>query len=49
MIKCEVVFDGDYIRVNNYKIWNDYGASWWVESVGRFDTLEQAIKWCLEN
>lgn len=49
MIKCEVAFDGDDILVNDHKIWNEYGSSWWVENVGRFDTLEQAIAYCMEQ
>ena len=51
MIKAEVVFDGDVIRVNKYSIYrcksgNGYGV--YNKTVG-FDSIEQAIKYCLEN
>ena len=54
MIKCEVVFDGDMILIND---------DWWVWIQGnqflpqnynfpvyeKFDVMEQAIKYCMEN
>lgn len=53
MIKCEVVFDGDVIRVNGHEIHNtDDGYYDLFMSDGRYLSdwkLEQAIKYCMEN
>lgn len=52
MIKAEVVFDGDKIFINGYTIY--CGAVFHQVcalqiTMNTFDTLEQAIKYCLEN
>ena len=49
MIKAEVVFDGDTITIGKFMIINDYGSRWLVVDEDVFDTLEQAITYCLEN
>ena len=52
MIEVKVVFDGESIRINNKRV-DLYGGSegcvcYSVGSIG-FHTLEQAIKYCMEN
>lgn len=54
MIKAEVVFDGDEITCNGHDIsyMEYYGDQWWevdYERIDSVDSLEQAIKYCLEN
>lgn len=55
MIKAEVVFDGDKVLINDAEfsvhievsgcdVYNKYAG--YLDS---FDTLEEAIKYCLEN
>ncbi len=51
MIKAEVVFDGDRVVANNHSIY--CGVIFTVCKTGvileTFETLEQAIKYCMEN
>jgi len=54
MIKCEVGFDDDLILVNGHnvlEIHDGVGYVFIVDEIEREDikTLEQAIKYCLEN
>lgn len=52
MIKCEVVFDGDEINFNHYEISKTIDG-WYVgnntEWFMEFSSLEEAIKYCMEN
>lgn len=51
MTKCEVEFDGDMIKCNGYYIYQ-HSDEYEINN-GNFSdvfpTLEQAIKYCLEN
>lgn len=53
MIKCEVVFDGDVIKVNGHEIYyaNDGYYNIFMSDGGYLADwrLEQAIKYCMEN
>ena len=57
MIKAEVVFDGDDIRVNNYRISETGGHFLIFNSLGsmvkemykELYSLEEAIQYCMEN
>ena len=55
MIKVEVVFDGDKVVCNGFSMDADFENSEFdvciVDGgyVGSFDTLEQAIAYCLEQ
>lgn len=51
MIKCEVVFDGNDIHINGCKVDFIDGGIFICKGlfVSQFDTLEQAITYCLEN
>ena len=53
MIKFEVTFDGDNIYYRNKLIEFVMGVKsdyWLVEGIRKeFETLEEAIKYCLEN
>ena len=53
MTKCEVSFDGDNIYFDNKLIEFVMGCKrdyWLFENVAKeFSTLEQAIKYCLED
>ena len=61
MIKAEVVFDGNVIRLNKSSIHFgrdvefgifDYQHDYWShneEPIVSFDDLQDAIKYCLEN
>ena len=57
MIKAEVVFDGDDIRVNSYKIVEFVGDFHIIDSLGiivkkmyrGISSMEDAIQYCLEN
>lgn len=57
MIKAEVVFDGDDIRVNNYRISDTGGYFLIFNSLGsmvkemykELYSLEEAIQYCMEN
>ena len=53
MIKAEVVFNGDEIRINDKLIEFVMGAKfdyWQIEGIAEvFKTLEEAIKYCLEQ
>ena len=52
MTKAEVIFIEDKITINGYSIekhfltWNVYALESWIDD---FLTLEEAIKYCLEN
>lgn len=53
MIKCEVTFDGDVIKVNEHELHNVSECYWDIfmsdeTSLADF-RLEEAIKYCLEN
>ena len=48
MIKCEVVFDGDFMIVNNHRIYfEDCEFVCWDGVV--WYTIEEAVKYCMEN
>ena len=53
MIEAKVVFDGDYVTCNGYTFCFDFdlcGYALEFEHCGHlFKTLEQAIKYCMEN
>jgi len=55
MIKAEVVFDGSTIIFGNYSIFDNgdldplYRVILGSDLIGEFATLEEAIKYCLEN
>lgn len=50
MIKAEVVFDGDYIICNGFKILVSQGDSFEVFGCDElFFNLEEAIAYCLEQ
>ena len=57
MTKCEVVFDGDEILIKDYSIsasaCNDGGTSFDIVKddmlIKSYDTIEEAIEYCLEN
>ena len=55
MIKAEVVFDGDSIDINGFTISIQNcveGVEYWVwkgDSCTELYTIEEAIKYCLEN
>lgn len=58
MIKCEVVFDGDKLEIgrhwivldeDNTGLWEAYHYDLDICCVKRFNNLEQAIKYCMEN
>ena len=55
MIKVEVVFDECTILFGDYKIFDNgdldqlYRAMYKDDLIGEFHTLEEAIKYCLEN
>lgn len=51
MIKCEVVFDGDYICCNGIEIYQAELDMWIVNTsiTKEFKLLEQAITYCMEQ
>lgn len=49
MIKCEVVFEGNDIRIGEHSIYRSKYGYGIYNMVNYFDDLEQAIKWCMEN
>jgi len=53
MIKAEVVFDEDWIKLGDYELREGKNNMWHIykneSHIDYFDTLEDAIKYCLEN
>lgn len=56
MIKAEVVFDGDVMHLNGYEFYDEYddiNGIYMVRINGEYvegvDTLEQAVKYCMEQ
>lgn len=52
MIKCEVVFDGDDTYCNGLivkQVEGQFTNYYDVDDAGYFDTLEQAIAYCMEQ
>ena len=54
MIKCEVVFDGDVIKIGVYIVdFCSYSEAYHISIEDEFikwcETQEQAIKYCMEN
>lgn len=55
MIKCEVVFDGDYIHCYGFKMYESYRTeNWHILNADGIEVeqemeLEQAIKYCMEH
>lgn len=53
MIKCELKINDSDIQLGKYTMRSDYSQNWVVliadKVVDFFDTLEQAIQYCLEN
>lgn len=53
MIKCELKINDSDIHLGKYTMRSDYSQNWVVliaeKVVNFFDTLEQAIQYCLEN
>ena len=50
MIEAKVVFDGNDLIIGKYTIYRSACTGYGIYNMDKgFDTLEQAVKYCMEN